>query len=299
LILVDPPIGEIYFFDGGKGEQQNKVRLRSQPFLGAYEDFLDPPPFCGGLDHSDMPLREGMSCDLEHYWKRSIPACFDSKNPTLQSLAYYPLRIVAAEWVKYVAVMSFCLIRYEYGNDGLPKIEKLNTILLELESWQRRSLLSQQKVQSVLRQLRSRIGSELNDKSSLQSLIVDFEFISANIEDYGRRLESMLPVVTSLVQIADARRSFAETSNIKRLTVLALIFVPLTYVSSLFSMNPTNAPGSQYFWVYFAIAIPVTLLVVVIARPPGIEIGKGLAWLKARKDRRAIIKAAKSKNSQA
>ena len=304
MILVDPPIGNTFFCDGGKEEEPNKIHLRSQPFLGVYEDFLDPPPFSPALDFSDMPLGKGMSYDLQHYWKRSIPACFDSKNPTLQSLAHYPLRIVAAEWVKYVAVMHFCLIQYEYGNDGLPELEKLHTNLRELQSWRRRSMLSQQKVQSVLRLLRSQIASELNDKSSLQSLIVDFEFISANIEDYGRRLESMIPVVTSLVQIADARRSFAETSNINRLTVLALIFVPLNFVSSLFSMNPTNAPGSQYFWVYFVVAVPVTLLVFVIARPPGAEIRKGLAWLKVRKKRpilfrRAIIKAAKSKSSQA
>ncbi|CAN9416270.1 unnamed protein product [Alternaria alternata] len=99
-------------------------------------------------------------------------------------------------------------------------------------------------------------------------VLEDFEVINKNIEDAGRRLENMLPVVTSLVQIIDARQSLAETANISRLTVLALIFVPLSYISSLFSMNTTNMPGSSHFWVYFAVAIPVTLIVVLIARPP-------------------------------
>ena len=72
----------------------------------------------------------------------------------------------------------------------------------------------------------------------------------------------------SLVQVIDARHALAETANISRLTVLALIFVPLSYVSSLFSMNSQNMPGSPHFWVYFAVAVPVTLLVFLLARPP-------------------------------
>lgn len=303
MILVDPPIGDTYFLDGGKDQELSKVRLHSQPFLGGYEDFLDPPPFSRDLDYFSTPLRKGMSYDLEQYWERSIPACFNPKNPTLQSLAFYPLRIVAAEWVKYVAVMHYCLKQYEYGNERPGELERLDRSLRELQSWRRRSMLSQQKVQSVIRLLKPRIASNWNGEPSLQNLIADFEFISTKIEDHGRRLESMLPVVTSLVQIIDARQSFAETSNISRLTVLALVFVPLSYISSLFSMNPTNSPGSDRFWVYFVVALPVTLLVFIIARPPSTAFRKVFAWLKSQKkalsSRRAISKATMSKNSQA
>ncbi|PVH90834.1 hypothetical protein DM02DRAFT_508286, partial [Periconia macrospinosa] len=69
------------------------------------------------------------------------------------------------------------------------------------------------------------------------------------VEDFGRRLETMLPVVTSLVQVIDSRRSFDETANVSRLTVMALAFVPLTYVSSLFSMSEKLGPGGSLFWV--------------------------------------------------
>lgn len=86
-----------------------------------------------------------------------------------------------------------------------------------------------------------------NDMSLLQPLATDFEYISTNIEEFGRMLESSISVVRSVVQIVEARRSFNEASDIRRLTVLALIFVPLSYVSSLFSMNSTNAPGSRHF----------------------------------------------------
>jgi Mg2+ and Co2+ transporter CorA len=124
-----------------------------------------------------------------------------------------------------------------------------------------------------------------NDNSSIQSLIGDYEHVSAKIHEFDRRLESMQPLVTSLVQIVDARRSFAETANITRLTVLALVFVPLSYVSSLFSMNPNNLPGSPDFWVYVAVAIPLTLFVITIACPPVIQIREVVARLNSLRSR--------------
>ena len=37
------------------------------------------------------------------------------RDPDLLALAYFPLRIVAGEWVKYVAVMSSGIKEYEYS----------------------------------------------------------------------------------------------------------------------------------------------------------------------------------------
>lgn len=75
------------------------------------------------------------------------------------------------------------------------------------------------------------------------------------MEKAGRRLENMLPVVRTLVQIAHARQSFAETANINRLTVLALVFVPQSLVASLFGMEADIMPGKKHFWSYFAVAM--------------------------------------------
>jgi Mg2+ and Co2+ transporter CorA len=269
LIIVDPPIGDTYFVDGQKDKHSHEITLVSKPFLGAYEDFLEPPKFSSDWSQNDRS-RGGMMHELVDYWERSTPASFDAKDPTIESLAYYPLKIVAAEWVKYVAVMQYCIKQYEYQGDLLPNLDRFNMDLRELQGWRRRSMNSQQKINSVIRQLRNRERESpfLITQSNLRYLIEDFEVISSNIENAGRRLENMLPVVMSLVQVIDARHALAETANISRLTVLALVFVPLSYVSSLFSMNPDNMPGSPRFWIYFAVAVPVTILVFLIARPP-------------------------------
>jgi Mg2+ and Co2+ transporter CorA len=112
------------------------------------------------------------------------------------------------------------------------------------------------------------------DEPSL--LLQDYKHLLSTIEVFGQRLESMLPFVASLVQIVDSRRSLGEAQNISRLTIVALLFVPLTFVSSLFSMSHELGPGGSLFWVYFVVAIPVTGAVFLFVKPPsGVW---GLLW---------------------
>lgn len=267
ILLVDPPLGNNFLLSGEREDAGQETALDLKPFLGGCEDFVRPLPFSEVFKSLETPRQGDIASELIKNWTYSTPGSFDSVDPTIQSLAYYALRHVAAQWVKYIAVMQHCLKIYEYEGSRMD-LEKLDMDLRELQGWRRRSMGSQQKIRAVMRHLKAdkSTGTEVRDDLSL--VLEDFEVISKDIEDTGRRLETMLPVVTSLVQIIDARQSFAETANISRLTVLALIFVPLSYVSSLFSMNTSNMPGSPYFWVYFAVAIPVTLVVVIIARPP-------------------------------
>jgi hypothetical protein len=228
---------------------------------------MELPKFSEAWDQQKNNIRRSMMGDIVHYWETSPPGCFDSADPSIQSLAYYPLRIVAAEWVKYIAVMQHCIKLYEYEGSQLD-LNKFNMDLRELQGWRRRSMMSRQKLRIVIRHLNSHASPTPSHTASVADVLEDYMTISNDIEDAGRRLENMLPVVTSLVQIIDARQSFAETANISRLTILALVFVPLSFVSSLFSMNSENVPGSEHFWVYFAVAIPVTAVVFLIARPP-------------------------------
>ena len=77
-----------------------------------------------------------------------------------------------------------------------------------------------------------------------------------------------MSVITSLVQAIDSRRLLIETINISRLTYLALSFIPLMFVSGLFSIINNIAPGGRIFELYFAVSIPLFTLVSLIIRSP-------------------------------
>lgn len=286
LALVDPPVDDFYFANSRKDEE-SKVQFFSKPYLGLYEDFMLPSDHGENFQPTAKPRGTGIADGLAHYWERRIPCCFDAKNPTIQSLAYYPLRIIAAEWVKYIAVMQECLVSHEYRADDISALAKFEMRLRELQSWRRRTLLSQRKIQSILSQLNSWKAENPNDTPLLQPLIIDYQYISLRISECGQMLEHTVPTVTSAVQIFEARRAFIETANITRLTVLALIFIPLNYVSSLFSMQSSNAPGNSRFWVYFVVAIPLTLLVLGLSQTSVSWRAKALIWFIERRKGRS------------
>lgn len=250
--------------------QEKQMILQSQPFQGGYEDFLERSSFFD--NDMSCPGRSSLLEDLVYYWRKERPPSFNPRSPTLLSLAYYPLKIVAAEWVSYVAVMSNSIKQYEYSTDGPVGTEgltKLDSDLRSLEAWGRRCLQTSYKLHAVINFLIHRV-SKAPDLEQYSLLIEDYEHIAAMVDTYGRRLENMVPVVTSVVQIVDARRSLREAVNVTRLTNLALLFVPLSFVSGLFSM--TNGVSAHVWVIYFAVAIPVCAVVFFVARLPLMKI---------------------------
>jgi hypothetical protein len=56
-----------------------------------------------------------------------------------------------------------------------------------------------------------------------------------------------------------------QAANITRLTYIALVFVPLSWVTGLFSMSEHYSPGQEQFWIYFATALPLLLVVLLFS----------------------------------
>jgi hypothetical protein len=287
-MIVDPPHGRDYYPYRHKNSIKHKIRLNVSPIPGTFEDFPDPPKFSESWSHLVGKNRGSLFEEIVNFWQHDYPHGFNMNEPSVQILACYALRVVAAEWVKYVEVMRHCIKLYRHVEMGAPTLEIINYGLHSLQGWRLRSLNSQEKVESVLRKLRAQnaVDSDSESRAIMGPIIEDYECILRNIQTAGTGLENMLPVVTSLVQIIDTRQSLAETANVTRLTILALTFIPLSYVASLFSMNEKNMPGSDHFWVYFAVAIPVTLAVFLVAKPPTTAFQTAVGWLHDRKQRR-------------
>lgn len=295
LMLVDSSIPNgllsLESRDKTAKDRWTRFNIRTKLFLSGYEDFLDPPEvFTASEDAWAPPSRLGMFEDLTYYWSRKWPADFDPANPTLLSLCFHPLKIIAAEWMNVLAVMNYHIKRYEYSIEGQKTIDqdldRLNTDLNSLQRWKRRNLSSQQKIGAIRRFVDSHVRQVAGNQTAMlqgdsmnsRCLVGDFEYLTASLNQYSERLESMLPVVMSLVQISDTRRSLAEAANVSRLTYLAFVFVPLSFTSSLFSMNTDVSPGSRHFWIYFVVAIPITAAAFLLARPPS----SPRQWLKTR-----------------
>lgn len=202
----------------------------------------------------------------------------------------------------YSEVMFYSRKQHEYAPNSVPAALKhvalFNTDLYCLQAWARRSMASSYKLHDVINSLKYQ-KSRNRDVDCCTLLIEDYEYIASTIHTYSRQLEAMVPVVTSLIQIVDSQQALKETANIARLTYLALVFMPLTFVSGLFSMNDHVTPGGRGFWVYLVVAIPVCIIVFLVARPPRRFVDFLALWIwKLRRPNLGISKRTTAKNQE-
>lgn len=207
--------------------------------------------------------------ELVHYWELEQLAHFDPRSSCagVDALAYYPLRIIASEWVNYLAAMCFSLRQYDYSPSATASspqdLQSINAALRTLPSWPRRVISSTTSLRSSIYFIKHHSRGQSQD---WLLLLEDYEHIAVSIVEHGKQLEAMIPLVTAYLQLAESRRTFSETRNVSRLTILALVFVPLSFVTGLFSMNEAFGPGGPKFWIYFVVAVPILSLVFWVAK---------------------------------
>ena len=264
LILVDVFFNHIFIWS-----HRDNSEIQTSPFQGGFEDFLFGT-FLNVIDPNSGPWRRSLLEDMIFYWSNEQPHGFDVNDSTLISLSYYPLKVVAAEWMTYLEVLYHSIEKYEYDLSAVSaSIEKLAVLYIDLhalQKWGRRNMTSSHKLRYVIEFLKHRNNDD-RDKEFVIQLIEDYEHIASTIGIYGHRLEVTVSIVTSLIQIIDSQRSLIETANITRLIYLAMIFVPLTFVASLFSMNEEITSSVNCLGLYFAVVISMCALVFLIARP--------------------------------
>lgn len=270
IILVDVSINGSYFIEDERGNMTT-VKLQVRPFQGGYEDFNSRISMNDSTLLEKAPEGHSLFEDLLYYWGNTEHPGSAVDKPTLVSLSSYPLRVVAAEWMMYLEVMFHSTKLHEYPPGSIPaafrQIALLTTDVSILQAWARRNMTTSSKIHDVIRFLEYQKDQNKNG-NDCRLLIDDYQYIAARVDMYSRRSEVIISTITSLIQMFDSQQSLKETANIRRLTYLALVFIPLTFVSGLLSMNDSIASESKVFWLYLSIAIPVCTVVFFIARPP-------------------------------
>lgn len=98
-----------------------------------------------------------------------------------------------------------------------------------------------------------------------EDIMLDFESVSSEMKELQDRTDRLTSVVMAAISIEDSRRGLQENKNVARLTWLATVFIPLTFISGFFSMQPDISSLKNTFGWYFAAAVPVTALALVLA----------------------------------
>lgn len=201
-------------------------------------------------------------------------------NPSILALAYYPIQAVVQEWILYALLMGRYVKYYEYSSETVQmrreSFEEYD--IIELHRWRRRSLQSLHKLGIVRRFVEHWGPKEKNlsletgvtnnattqEESVIWNLLIgDIKYVEKQIMQHARSLEALIPIITALIQLVDTKRAISQAEDTRRLTYIAIVFLPMSFITGLFSMSEPYGPGSDRFWIYWVVALPLTAFIIV------------------------------------
>lgn len=219
---------------------------------------------------------------------------FESPSPTPLSphvIAKPALYTIAAEWLLVADYVKGRLSQIERELE-LPHIfrtrsDTIDASLARLHTWRRALPTFIEMLQETLEfslPAASRLTHPLQrsgtggfDRGSdpfagYDDIAPDFQRCLEIFTSLMDRVDRLSNVVAAEISIEDSRRGLEdsqranrEAHNMARVTWLATVFIPATFVSGLYSMNESVAELRQTYWIYFVTAVPVTLFVMGVA----------------------------------
>ena len=289
LMLVEPPIGDNVEITYKK--KSRIERIPSEPYQKGYVDFSNwNRCSASSLKYEIVrgPPRTSMLDDIIYYWEEVasgdlIAAALN--NPALS--AVHLQKLVASNWLVLLEYIWAALSDLERtlwhfedptNENTEDLLARLNQTLAEGNRLRRRLSWYLDELEWTMRSLNITTDErDLNNKRQKDlSIGEDFKFIHARLHTCKQKVESLATVVTGLLSVCQGKisesvaRTSAETATVSanearlvsRLTVLAVIFIPLSFSASIFSMGGDFQPGGSRFWLYFAVSLPMLFLIL-------------------------------------
>ncbi|PQE03843.1 Mg2+ transporter zinc transport protein [Rutstroemia sp. NJR-2017a BBW] len=293
IILCDPPLRRVF-------SARNIIpqAMKSTPFQGGYLDFLGFDTLMrkddGGF--KEGPPRTCMFDDLCFYFENHSNVLLEAEGASPAFIASVFLKkIVASHYMKVIDYFDIVLQRLSHieyrltrhidwegsASQWSEKQEQWSSLQFTLRrlteySTDAQSILSSLQIPPTALDFPPRCpGISSSNSASLASQLStdrDFLAIYARLLTLKSRVTSSMSSTQALSSIManrdalkEARRSVKEARNAKAFTIMGLIFIPLAYTSALFSMSGEYGPGEGRFWVYWAVALPMMILVSGVA----------------------------------
>jgi hypothetical protein len=195
---------------------------------------------------------------------------------------YEGYRIIASEWLvvnEYVIRQLTNIERHLEKKDlKESSFQELEQHLKELYRIRRRCNKDHELVDEAASQCENRGQylwpcSETSDRNPdafkfaewhAQNLEKDFKYVLTNMKITFSRIEKDISLLMALVAISEGSQSLQENRGISFLTLVATIFLPCSAVAAVLGIQTQYAPGARYFWILWAVALPLTILIITI-----------------------------------
>jgi hypothetical protein len=261
IILLDPPVGSRFLVGAGKTPRI----MHSSLYRGGYVDFHPTPTSLQVEEAATSPqlTRESALDDLLYYYTTAEPpSTHDYTSPV--TISGVLKRYVASHWMVQLQYSLDLLLKYENTyhracffasvsstliQNALRDVQHLND---RVACWcdQVDRSIDQFKACGTLGSFPGQPG---NDEAQ-----DDFSHLLHQLQRLNARAQTVIASMTGLISII-------ETMRMKELSLLAMIFIPLSLVSGIFSMQGDFAPGKSSFWMYCVAGFSLVAVVFAVA----------------------------------
>lgn len=274
LIICDPPVHRIITDYSGK----TGYDVGTAPYNSGYLDFM---PLPSQMESRSGPPRSSLLEDLLFYLQ-NYSHLLNLSSP--MSLRVFVEKIVASQYLKLaeylqsnVEIVQWNLSRKQDLTNF--EVSSAEEIWSDIQAWERRIGEYQDDLEGIMLQLRLPLESpDLSQTWSWKDSMADFQHLMIRFRRIGERTHALNSAVAALASLVGNRATFRaaelslreyersgrEAKSVKALTILGIVFLPLSFSASLFSMSDRYLPGRVMFWVYLAVSMPLLGLVILI-----------------------------------
>ncbi|CAJ2502797.1 Uu.00g101910.m01.CDS01 [Anthostomella pinea] len=250
------------------------------PLWGGYRPFKTSPPPSESSKVYASPPRDSLFEDLLFWIAQMPPDDVDAVRDNPRAMAHRMVQIICAEWLTLSRYILARLGQIEWEverPDFRPEsLKGIDSSLSKSHTWRRRLPIFRNMVADAQKKLfRENYGpgasaavKAVTDSPGgtdcISDLRDDFAIVAKGLEDLLAKMDRITAVTTAVAAFEESRRAVEQNRALGRLTYLAVIFAPLSFVSSFFSMSTDVTELSQTFWVYFCVAVPISLGVYLV-----------------------------------
>jgi len=249
-------------------------------FRGGYRDKSIPRPTTTS-ESEQAPDRKTWYSDIVETSSRFLGNQPFPPGTAINLMAVvYPATIaVCAEWLKVCHFYSITLDKVESvfvsPSESVPirneideALGHLSRLSKYLPNWRKMVVATlEDAMPSAMRLIQPASHPEKKQEDLLLDQIgPDLKRILRNIEELQTQVTRLTERGVAEMQLQAARESLAESHNLARLSWLATVFVPLTFLSGMFSMSQDISSLQVSFKYYFGIGIPLVIVALIVVR---------------------------------
>lgn len=102
-------------------------------------------------------------------------------------------------------------------------------------------------------------------------LLTDFQHLMQGAQSLAMGCNKVMTTLADSSILEESRRISDNAERVRKLTILATIFIPLTVCCSIFGMNFHElGSGNLRLWAWFVTAAPVTLVSLIVYHYDGL-----------------------------